>query len=151
MKEIKFRSAHYDYDNNFKYFTFWGRLNFKDECDLRDFKGLSKSNNTIIKADDQYVGLKDKAGKEIFEDDLVRILYTDWPSQTMEKNGRYSMSLEQYKVSISKYGKVAWNNKLAGFELLINEEYYGSIDPGKHGEIEVVGNIYENQDLLNKT
>ena len=95
----------------------------------------------------QYIGRKDKNGKEIYERDIVRILYTDWPSQPQESNGRYSMTLEKYKESISNRGFVIY--KADRFCIQFNDDgYCGDICPGRHGEIEVIGNIYENKELL---
>lgn len=96
----------------------------------------------------QFTGLLDKNGKEIFSGDVVRILYTNWIS-----NSNPNISLEEYKKSISNYGEVIFSNGFGFAEFsLINEslEWTGGIAPGRHGEIEVIGNIWENPELVNK-
>lgn len=95
----------------------------------------------------QYTGLKDKKNNLIFEGDIVRILYTDWCSQSQEKNGRYSMSLEDYKDSISNIGKIVFLD--CKFCIQFNDDgYTGSIHCGTHGQIKVIGNIWENPGLI---
>ena len=49
-------------------------------------------------------GLVDKNGKEEFEGDVVKILYTDWPSQPFED----PRSIEQYKLDISRVAVVEY-------------------------------------------
>ena len=96
----------------------------------------------------QFTGLLDKNGKEIFSGDVVRILYTDWPSNTNQ-----NISWDEYKKSISRYGEVIFSNDFGFAEFsLINEslEWTGRIAPGRHGEIEVIGNIWEHPELVNK-
>ena len=80
----------------------------------------------------QFTGLLDKNGKEIYENDVVKILYTDWVDQSNYSIGKVVFEEDRYWVSIysKKYG----------------EYCLSPIYPGKYGWIEVIGNIYENGD-----
>ena len=79
----------------------------------------------------QYTGLKDRNGREIYEGDIIK-----FDLETENINERYTEVVE-------------YNQKLCSFEPLgwareVGDSYYSvSID-----NIEVIGNIYENPDLL---
>ena len=70
----------------------------------------------------QYIGLTDKAGKRIFEGDIIR--WKDWNDEYRERDVRYDVEWGRFCV---------W---LSGAE---------SSDVNKHlsADIEVIGNIYD--------
>jgi len=139
MREIKFRA--------------WDKAcnTMIEPDDLRIYMNGTVSVNQVWATNDlillQYTGLHDCKGVGIYESDIVRILYTDWPSNPAPNNE----GLEEYKKSISLIGEVVYCNTFgrAEYEIAIEDDR-GSISPGRHGEIEVIGNIHQRPDLLNK-
>lgn len=105
----------------------------------------SWNDESLIKL--QFTGLKDKNGKEIYESDIVRILYTDWSS----KSDSDPRTIEQYLIDISHVGQVVFNDnswEVKKHSIKYNDFVFSSINHGKYGFIEVIGNIYENPELL---
>lgn len=72
----------------------------------------------------QFTGLTDKNGKEIYEGDIVRFIYNSTPQE-------------------EHIGKVEFNTDGMGYTF---DGLY--IEPTPRETMEVIGNIYENKDLL---
>jgi hypothetical protein len=137
MREPKFRI--WDrYKNEMVYGGF--QLWFDGHGELKDTPPIGAYPNIEIL---EYTGLNDKHGKEIFEGDIVGYSYDN-------RNGFYKI----YRVEIGEQ-----DHYIEG----INHTYYGvqfieikgsDVDSGFYStdlkDLEVIGNIYENPELLPK-
>jgi uncharacterized phage protein (TIGR01671 family) len=95
----------------------------------------------------QFTGLTDKNGNEIYEGDIVRILYTDWCSKS-ENDPR---TLEQYLIDIANIGEVVFEKDcfcVKTYSKKYDDYNFSSLFAGKYGYVEVIGNICQNANLL---
>jgi uncharacterized phage protein (TIGR01671 family) len=125
-REIKFRAWDKDkkcmiYGSFLWYLTFDGRVLRTD---------LSEAKNIELM---QFTGLKDKNGAEIYEGDLLKKKDAEKPRvvKWTDQNGAY------FVLSNSIDKKVDWDDCLTDEQIKI----YG---------YEIIGNIYENPELLTK-
>lgn len=103
-----------------------------DGCYYNSFGGLLRDIEIMVVM--QFTGLKDKNEVPIYEGDIVKILYTDWTSEENYYIGKVVWSNDRWSIN---FGESKWGG-----------DDIGSIKPGEHGWIEVIGNIYSNPELL---
>lgn len=88
----------------------------------------------------QYIGLSDKASKAIYEGDIVKHYFTADMFGTKSK--KFVLGVIEKRTEIEK-------SSFGGFEIKYNRavspilQLYGGID-----EVEVIGNIYQNPNLI---
>lgn len=114
---------------------FRGKTNANNDWIYGDFIHQDKFNRPMIKQDNytacvnentlgQYTGLHDKNGKEIYEGDIVKIKYRD------EDIGKVIYEHNGFSIDVTNmnknYGRVSFVNNF----------------------MEVIGNIYDNPELL---
>ena len=138
-REIKFRALKDDISNcNW----FYGQLVYdaigQPRITAVDKSGEGLTFHTCLKGtESQYTGLKDKNGKEIYEGDIIRkeigVGYESkfYPSFPLGTQSKYFPLI------------VEWDNENACWKRL---ELHNDIN--FITEIEVIGNIYENPELL---
>ena len=129
MREIKFRVWHPD-EGNMYYFNC-----FKEITDWQadDFYRADNTDDACVDFM-QFTGLHDKNGKGIYERDIIFI--------------KGETKLLDIK------GKVEYSNILAQFIITNTGSIVNEAEPlGDYEEedIEVIGNIYDNKELLNET
>ncbi len=135
MRQIKFRV----WDTDKQRFIWTGFENFLSETH-EDKPQDVRQGRMVLNADwagmgsrcvfQQFVGIKDKNGKEIYEGDIVN--QEKWVSV-----GKYAPS-----TGVVKYKSVGFTCECIG-------DWFGS-NADLNGNAEIIGNIYENPELLGK-
>lgn len=142
MREIKFRA----WDKADKCMNNVLTMEFDNEELIKvgyTFDGTDNLDNSCLRYPSmvelmQYTGLKDKNGVEIYEGDIVRVAnyQTDW------KRGEPDFNWRVFEIQWNRY-TWAFNNSVMYSPL--SDYDTGTAEPY---DIEVIGNIHENPELL---
>lgn len=136
--EIKFRAWDSKYNEMRKVF----KLTF------RGSKVVANEDDNLVEIM-QYTGLKDKNGKEVYEGDILRykhIIYTDCSKTEIENIEEESfIEIIAYTKIASVVKSYSKNIKAFGYNISSKECLMLEL---QSDEIEIVGNIFENPELL---
>lgn len=132
MREIKFRFWYTGYLGEGK-MVYW----LEDDLNLNAY--MKNSEDCM-----QYTGLKDKSGKEIYEEDIVREEFPAGWREYEVKFGEFDNG-EEYEGHESAIG---WYLELTRGSKGFEDDWKIENMLGYNHKLEVIGNIYENPELL---
>lgn len=125
-REIKFRIWSYE------------DKQYRTDCNLTQiFNSMTGTPATVYSDEgdrfdiEQYTGLKDKNGKEIYEGDLIRVSNDEFQIPSEDKTDGAEVIYSEFET---------------GF---VYKTWYGRVYVGRHDtSVEVIGNIHENPELV---
>lgn len=143
MREIKFRGKTTDEVGDRKIWIYGDLLQGCEICDICEISDCESIDGTRYQVEQnsigQYTGLKDKNGKEVYEGDILRNIYYQYSNDEVSNKG---FKEEILKVVYRGCGFIFEKIKINEIEM--PEDF-------KEELIEVIGNIYENPDLLKES
>lgn len=136
MREIKFRGKHEETG----VMLFGNLLQYEDNsCRIREkeyseygYKTYLVDENTV----GQYTGLKDKNGKEIYEGDVLK-MFGDYRHEVCYYRGAFGYEIG-IKIGINYRDFISFNQN-SNINWICDNQF---------ADFEVIGNIYENPELL---
>jgi uncharacterized phage protein (TIGR01671 family) len=131
MREIKFRAWSTEKEPKMIYFPKDGAFSGRDLIESDKWKLM------------QYTGLKDKNGKEIYEGDIVEITLLDVHNPV--PNAEYD---DECSPKVKNTCEIRWRNSAGFIAIVKTGKYRGKALRLKNASDEVIGNIYEDPDLL---
>lgn len=141
MREIKFRAWSYA-DNTMFY---------QDKQKTEEAESVSRwlVTHGAAYAVMQYTGLKDKNGKEIYEGDVIKISNWEYAKQHYKPRPKRKdcEGIFVVEVELRSWGyEFSWEN-ISGYEC--STHIMGFPAEGHSENLEVIGNIHQNPELLN--
>lgn len=128
MRQIKFRARYKITEKGFVYFSIEDLLHKEGPVFPEDLAEIN-----------QFTGLLDKNGTEIYEGDIVKWSYRTQPTPGNTFTG------EVIFTDYLQKGDLDNDSRFVGFMLKFND---GGICDFPNNSVEVIGNIYENPELL---
>lgn len=147
MREIKFRAWHKDQGKMYSA-TELGEDQLTLMPDGRGFANISGDKPSLSRIDNgnkmiplQYTGLHDKNGTEVYEGDILKYTRYGWKQ----------LGHPKHNTDLVTTYEVFWDSEYRAFRVT-NKNMTGSLlfddSRATKNEIEVIGNIYENPELL---
>ena len=144
MREIKFRAWVHGFDTvDNGYYTDDVMFDNGDQEWTIGGEYLEREDFTI----EQFTGIQDSEGVDIYEGDVVKVLCSDW----LSKDDEDPRTIDQYTYGIASTGHVIFTK--GSFTIHLGKDRMGydmheSLIAQRHGFVRVIGNIHQHAHLL---